>query len=55
MWPTSWGVGMHDVRVFQETLGGTFGGKEEGVGMLAARCAYLCRLVKRPVKMTFTL
>lgn len=48
------GVGMNEVRVFQETLGGTFGGKEEGAGMLAARCAYLCRLVKRPVKMTFT-
>ena len=48
------GVGMNEVRVFQETLGGTFGGKEEGVGMLAARCAYLCRLVGRPVKMTFT-
>ena len=48
------GVGMHDVRVFQETLGGSFGGKEEGVGMLAARCAYLCRLVGRPVKMTFS-
>ena len=48
------GVGMHDVRVFQETLGGSFGGKEEGVGMLAARCAYLCKLVGRPVKMRFT-
>lgn len=47
------GVGMHDVRVFQESLGGSFGGKEEGIGMLAARCAYLCRLVGRPVKMTF--
>lgn len=47
------GVGMNEVRVFQETLGGTFGGKEEAAGMLAARCAYLCRLVGRPVKMTF--
>lgn len=48
------GVGMNEVRVFQETLGGSFGGKEEGVGMVAARTAYLCRLVGRPVKMTFT-
>ena len=48
------GVGMNEVRVFQENVGGTFGGKEEGLGMLAARCAYLCKLVGRPVKMTFS-
>lgn len=42
------------VRLLQETLGGTFGGKEEGVGLLAARCAYLCRLLHRPVKMIFS-
>ncbi len=48
------GMPMNHVRVIQETLGGSFGGKEEGVGVLAARAALLCRHVKRPVKMTFS-
>ena len=45
------GIPLHRVRLVQETLGGSFGGKEECVGLLAARCAYLCRLLHRPVKM----
>ena len=48
------GEPMNRVRVIQKTLGGSFGGKEEGVGLITARAAYLCRLVKRPVKMVFT-
>ncbi len=48
------GLPMNQVRVVQETLGGSFGGKEEGVGLLAARAALLCQLVKRPVKMVFS-
>ncbi len=48
------GVPMNRVRVVQETLGGSFGGKEEGVGLLAARAALLCSIVKRPVKMVFS-
>ena len=48
------GTTMNRVRVVQETLGGSFGGKEEGVGLLSARAAYLCSLVKRPVKMVFS-
>ncbi len=48
------GVPMNKVRVVQETLGGSFGGKEEGVGLLAGRAALLCSLVKRPVKMVFS-
>lgn len=47
-------IPLNRVRLIQETLGGTFGGKEEGVGLLAARCAYLCRLLHRPVKMVFS-
>ena len=47
-------VPMNKVRVVQETLGGSFGGKEEAVGLLAGRAALLCSLVKRPVKMVFT-
>ncbi len=48
------GLPMNKVRVVQETLGGSFGGKEEGVGLLAARAALLCSIVKRPVKMVFS-
>jgi len=47
-------IPLNRVRLIQETLGGTFGGKEEGVGLLAARCAYLCRLLHRPVKLVFS-
>lgn len=48
------GVPMNRVRVFQETLGGSFGGKEEGVGLMAGRAAYLARLTGRPVKYVFS-
>lgn len=47
------GEPLNRVRVVQETLGGSFGGKEEGVGLLTGRAAWLCRLVGRPVKMVF--
>ena len=47
------GVPMNQVRMVQETLGGTFGGKEEGAGLVAGRCAYLCSLTKKPVKFVF--
>lgn len=45
---------MSNVRIIQETIGGTFGGKEEGVGMCAARAAYLSRLTGKPVKLVYT-
>lgn len=45
---------MSNVRIIQETIGGTFGGKEEGVGMCAARAAYLSRLTGRPVKLVYS-
>ena len=48
------GIPMNRVRMVQETLGGTFGGKEEGAGLVAGRCAYLCNLTKKPVKFVFT-
>lgn len=47
-------VPMSKVRLIQEVLGGTFGGKEEGVGLVAARTAYLCRETGRPVKFVFS-
>ena len=42
------------VRAVQETIGGTFGGKEDGMGMLAARTAYLAYQLKKPVKWVYT-
>lgn len=48
------GTSMNRVQIIQQTLGGTFGGKEEGVGLAAARAAYLARLTGRPVKLVFT-
>ncbi|HHY38121.1 MAG TPA: xanthine dehydrogenase family protein [Clostridia bacterium] len=42
------------VRVVQTTVGGTFGGKEEVIGMLAARAALLAAATGRPVKMVNT-
>lgn len=48
------GAPMNKVRIVQETLGGSFGGKEEGVGLVAARAAYLSQLTGRPVKLVFS-
>lgn len=48
------GVPMNRVRIFQETLGGSFGGKEEGVGLAAGRAAYLAHLTGKPVKFVFS-
>lgn len=48
------GIPMNQVRMVQETLGGSFGGKEEGAGLVAGRCAYLCSLTKKPVKFVFS-
>lgn len=47
-------VPMNKVRMIQETLGGSFGGKEEGVGVMAGRVAYLARQTGRPVKMVYS-
>lgn len=48
------GVPMNQVRLVQEVLGGSFGGKEEGVGLAAGRAAYLAQLTGRPVKYVFS-
>lgn len=45
---------LNQVRLVQSVLGGSFGGKEEAVGLVAARAAYLARLTNKPVKMVFT-
>ncbi len=48
------GVPMNKVRLIQAVLGGSFGGKEEGVGLMTGRAAYLSHITKRPVKYVFT-
>lgn len=47
-------IPINRVRIVQETIGGTFGGKEDGLGMLAARTAYLSRITGRPVKWAYS-
>lgn len=42
------------VRVMQQVLGGSFGGKEELLGQVACRAALLARKTFRPVKMVVT-
>ncbi len=42
------------VRIVQETMGGSFGGKEECLGLLAARTALLAQVTGRPVKMVYS-
>ncbi|MGO5053058.1 xanthine dehydrogenase family protein molybdopterin-binding subunit [Lachnospiraceae bacterium LCP25S3_G4] len=48
------GVPMNKVRLIQEVIGGTFGGKEEGVGLMTGRAAYLAHITKKPVKFVFS-
>ncbi|XCP86273.1 xanthine dehydrogenase family protein molybdopterin-binding subunit [Roseburia hominis] len=48
------GIPLNKVRMVQAVLGGSFGGKEEGVGLVAARAAYLSYITGKPVKLVFT-
>ncbi len=45
------GYPMSESRFIQRTLGGTFGGKEEGVGVQIGRAAILHKATRRPIKM----
>ena len=40
-------IPMNSVQIIQEMVGGSFGGKEEGIGLLAARAAYLSLLYEK--------
>ena len=42
------------VRLVAQTCGGSFGGKEEGEGLITGRAAYLSKLTGRPVKFVFS-
>lgn len=48
---TALGVPLNHVRMVQPYVGGSFGGKNEGIGMLAARAALMARRLNRPVRM----
>ncbi len=48
------GVPMNHVRVIQTAIGGSFGGKDESVIVMAARCAVLAAKTRRPVKMVLS-
>ena len=48
------GVPFNKVRIVQQTIGGSFGGKEEGVALAAARAAYLCKITGHPVKCIYS-
>lgn len=48
------GIPLNKVRMVQAILGGSFGGKEEGIGLVAARAAYLAYVTGKPVKLVFS-
>jgi CO/xanthine dehydrogenase Mo-binding subunit len=47
------GYSLGRVRVIQQPVGGSFGGKEESMGLLAGRAAILCLKTGRPVRMVY--
>ncbi|MHB1404579.1 MAG: xanthine dehydrogenase family protein molybdopterin-binding subunit [Desulfitobacteriaceae bacterium] len=51
---TATGYPLNKVRVVQQAVGGSFGGKEESMGLLAGRAAILCLQTGRPVKMAYS-
>ncbi len=48
------GLKINQVKVVQSTIGGSFGGKDESVMLMAARSAVIAMKTKRPVKMILT-
>jgi len=48
------GLKISQVKVIQSTIGGSFGGKDESMMMMAARAAVLARKTGRPIKMVLT-
>ena len=48
------GVRMNAVRVIQSAIGGSFGGKDESVIVMSARCALIALKTRRAVKMVLT-
>jgi len=48
------GLKINQVKVVQSTIGGSFGGKDESVMLMAARTAIIALKINRPVKMVLT-
>lgn len=48
------GTSLGKVRIIQQTLGGSFGGKEEVMGVMCGRAAIMAMRTGRPVKMVYT-
>ncbi len=48
------GLKISQVKVIQSTIGGSFGGKDESMMVMAARAAVLAQKTGRPVKMVLT-
>ncbi len=48
------GLPITQVRIIQTVIGGSFGGKDESVMIMAARCAVIALKTGRPVKMVLT-
>ncbi len=48
------GLKINQVKVVQSTIGGSFGGKDESVMLMAARSAVIAIKTRRPVKMILT-
>jgi len=48
------GLKINQVKVVQSTIGGSFGGKDESVMLMAARSAVIAMKTKRPVKTILT-
>ena len=51
---TALGLKINQVKVVQSTIGGSFGGKDESVMLMAARSAVITMKTRRPVKMILT-
>lgn len=48
------GLKISQIKIIQSTIGGSFGGKDESMMMMAARAAVLARRTGRPVKMVLS-
>ena len=48
---TALGIPLNQVKMVQPYVGGSFGGKNEGIGILAARAAIVAKRLNRPVHM----
>ena len=48
------GLNLNQINVFGSTLGGSFGGKDDVINMMACRAALLAKITDKPVKLTNT-